>query len=133
MKLKSIAILLGGMLVGGIANAAFIPDSKTESVAIQQGNDLYPTHKINSSVADKTLWKEDQIVFLKGKITKQLKHEKFIFTDGTGEVLLEIDDDVWDGADIKQNEEFIVKAKVDENRKRKDKTHLEAIEVFKKP
>lgn len=68
--------------------------------------------------------------FFKGKITKQVKHDKFIFTDGTGEVLLEIEDDVWDGADIKQNEEFIVKAKVDTHKKR-HKNHLEAIEVFK--
>lgn len=130
MKIKSIALILTGFLVSGFASAAFVAETPVVKTEIQQVNDMYPTHKINSSVADKTIWKEDQIVFLKGKITKQVKHDKFIFTDGTGEVLLEIEDDVWDGADIKQNEEFIVKAKVDTHKKR-HKNHLEAIEVFK--
>lgn len=130
MKIKSIALILSGFLVSGFSTAAFVPETSAVKTETQQVNDMYPTHKINSSIADKTLWKEDQIVFLKGKITKQVKHDKFIFTDGTGEVLLEIEDDVWDGADIKQNEEFIVKAKVDTHKKR-HKNHLEAIEVFK--
>lgn len=130
MKIKSIALILTGFLVSGFASAAFVTETSAVKTETQQVNDMYPTHKINSSVADKTIWKEDQIVFLKGKITKQVKHDKFIFTDGTGEVLLEIEDDVWDGVDIKQGEEFIVKAKVDTHKKR-HKNHLEAIEVFK--
>lgn len=53
-----------------------------------------------------------------------------MFSDGTGEVLLEIDDDDWDGVDLTLNEEFIVKAKVDQERK-KGLTKIEAIELFK--
>lgn len=38
--------------------------------------------------------KDDQRVSLRGQITQQLSEEKFIFNDGTGEIQLDIDDDL---------------------------------------
>ncbi|NLJ62273.1 MAG: NirD/YgiW/YdeI family stress tolerance protein [Alcaligenaceae bacterium] len=38
--------------------------------------------------------KDDQRVSLRGQITKQTSEEKFIFTDGSGEIQLDIDDDL---------------------------------------
>lgn len=38
--------------------------------------------------------KDDQRVSLKGQITKQLSKEKFLFNDGSGEIQLDIDDEL---------------------------------------
>lgn len=38
--------------------------------------------------------KNDQRVSLRGQVTQQLSEEKFIFNDGTGEIQLDIDDDL---------------------------------------
>ena len=131
MKLKTLSLAICAVIATTSlsANAAFI--STTPQATQVQGNDHYPTHKVNTTVADKILWKDDQQFFLKGKITKQLKKDKFLFTDGTGEVVLEIDDEDWDGVDIQQDEEFIVKAQVDVKSKSKGTKELEAIEIFK--
>ena len=126
-KVQMKKLLLATLLTGFVetSQASFIAPAGTNPNTI-----AYPTERVNSTVADKTLWKDDQIVFLKGAITKQVKKDKFMFSDGTGEVLLEIDDDDWDGVDLTLNEEFIVKAKVDQERK-KGLTKIEAIELFK--
>ena len=129
MKLKTLSLVISTVIAttSFSATAAFI--SNTPQLTQVQGSDLYPTHKINTTIADKILWKDDQQFFLKGKITKQVKKDKFLFTDGTGEVVLEIEDEDWDGVNIQQDEEFIVKAQVDV--KDKGTKELEAIEIFK--
>ena len=129
MKLKTLSLVISTVIAttSFSVTAAFI--SNTPQPTQVQGSDLYPTHKINTTISDKILWKDDQQFFLKGKITKQVKKDKFLFTDGTGEVVLEIEDEDWDGVDIQQDEEFIVKAQVDV--KDKGTKELEAIEIFK--
>ena len=60
-------LLLATLLTGFVATsqAAFITPAGTNPNTI-----AYPTERVNSTVADKTLWKDNQIVFLKGAITK---------------------------------------------------------------
>ena len=38
--------------------------------------------------------KDDQRVTLRGQVTSQISEEKFVFNDGTGEIQLEIDDNL---------------------------------------
>lgn len=123
-KMKKIATILATTLFASSAFAGFVSNQPQNA-----GNEKYPTHKINTTVADKPLWKDDQQFFLKGKITKQIGKELYLFTDGTGEVAVEIDNDDWDGVDIQQDEEFILKAQADVEKSKP--TKLEAIEIFK--
>ena len=122
--MKKIATILATTLFTSSAFAGFVSNQPQNA-----GNEKYPTHKINTTVADKSLWKDDQQFFLKGKITKQIGKELYLFTDGTGEVAVEIDNDDWDGVDIQQDEEFILKAQADVEKSKP--TKLEAIEIFK--
>lgn len=39
--------------------------------------------------------KDDQLATLEGYIVQQVKHEKYMFRDSTGEMLVEIDDEVF--------------------------------------
>ena len=109
-KMKKIATILATTLFASSAFAGFVSNQPQNA-----GNEKYPTHKINTTVADKPLWKDDQ--------------ELYHFTDGTGEVAVEIDNDDWDGVDIQQDEEFILKAQADVEKSKP--TKLEAIEIFK--
>lgn len=40
---------------------------------------------------------DDQLVILEGFLTKQVRHEKYMFRDATGEILVEVDDEVFQG------------------------------------
>ena len=44
--------------------------------------------------------KDDTHATLKGNIVKQVGHEKYLFKDSTGEIVVEIDDDDWGGVTV---------------------------------
>ena len=47
---------------------------------------------------------DDTIVTLTGKITRQVAHEKYEFSDNTGTIIVEIDDDEWYGVQVGPND-----------------------------
>ena len=53
-----------------------------------------------SSVKEALEMKDDAPVVLKGKIEKSLGNEKYQFNDGTGVIIIEIDDDEWNGITV---------------------------------
>ncbi|OOR98237.1 hypothetical protein B0187_09100 [Haemophilus paracuniculus] len=58
---------------------------------------------------------DDAQMSLKGKITRQLDKDEFMFQDGTGEIKIEIDDKVWQGQNVTPNDVIIIFGKVDKN------------------
>ena len=44
--------------------------------------------------------KDDAKAVLRGNIVKQVGHEKYLFKDATGEIVIEIDDDDWGGVTV---------------------------------
>ena len=62
---------------------------------------------------------------LEGKIEKQLGHEKYQFSDGTGTIVLDIDDKRWRGLTVGPEDTVVITGELD-----KDFTSLE-IEVKK--
>lgn len=67
--------------ISGIALADNTPHEQMQPIATTVAQILQDT-------------KDDQRVTLRGQISQQLSEEKFIFNDGTGEIQLEIDDDL---------------------------------------
>lgn len=57
--------------------------------------------------------KDDQYIVLQGKITQQIGHELYLFKDSTGEVEVEIDNDVWRGQTITPSDEVKLFAEID--------------------
>ncbi len=53
-----------------------------------------------SSVQEVRAMQDDGNVTMQGKIEKHLKRDKYQFRDGTGFIIVEIDDDVWDGQTV---------------------------------
>ncbi|WP_390242637.1 YgiW/YdeI family stress tolerance OB fold protein [Vibrio sp. R78045] len=57
--------------------------------------------------------KDDTYVELTGYITKSLGKEDYLFKDETGEIQIEIDNDVWLGQNITPNDRITIRGDVD--------------------
>lgn len=65
------------------------------------------------TVAEAKELRDDSPVILIGKITKSLGGEKYLFTDGTETVTIEIDDDDWRGLTVGENDTVEIRGEVD--------------------
>ena len=66
-----------------------------------------------SSVKEALEMKDDAPVVLKGKIEKSLGNEKYQFNDGTGIIIIEIDDDEWNGVVVKPENTVEIRGEID--------------------
>ena len=67
------------------------------------------------SVAEAKNLRDDSQVVLRGKIERFLGDEKYLFTDSTGTVTVEIDDRLWAGLSINQNDTVEISGEVDKD------------------
>ena len=58
---------------------------------------------------------DDAWVTLTGRIEKQIGHEKYQFSDGTGAITLDIDDDDWHGLTVGPGEMVEIQGEVDKD------------------
>ncbi len=65
------------------------------------------------TVAEALKLGDDAWVTLTGRIEKQLGHEEYSFTDGTGAVRVEIDDKVWRGLTVGPEDVVVIQGEVD--------------------
>ena len=65
------------------------------------------------TVAEARNLRDDSPVVLQGKIERFLGDEKYLFTDNTGTVTVEIDDRLWVGLSINQNDTVEISGEVD--------------------
>jgi uncharacterized protein (TIGR00156 family) len=72
--------------------------------------------------------KDDYPVTLKGKIEKFLGDEKYLFTDETGSIIIEIDDKLWRGISVDQNDTVEITGEID---KRFTRVEIEASSIKK--
>ncbi len=67
------------------------------------------------SVADAKKLSDDTPVVLVGKISKSLGGEKYLFSDGTDTVTIEIDDDDWRGLSVSEKDTVEIRGEVDKD------------------
>ena len=58
---------------------------------------------------------DDAPVVLVGKITKNLGGEKYIFTDSTGDITIEIDNEDWNGLNVGPEDIVEIRGEVDKD------------------
>ncbi|OTG66860.1 DNA-binding protein [Acinetobacter sp. ANC 4470] len=80
-------------------------------------------------VADVKNLKDETAVTLTGTLLKHLKQEHYEFNDGTGLILLEIDDDIWKSAAIQVGDKIKVIGEVDKHRYKP--TDIEVVKIEK--
>ena len=67
----------------------------------------------DSTVADALKLPDDTPVVLKGKIEKSLGNEKYQFSDGTGVIVVEIDNEEWRGLTVTPENTIEIKGEID--------------------
>ncbi|OEF30236.1 YgiW/YdeI family stress tolerance OB fold protein [Vibrio rumoiensis] len=68
------------------------------------------------TVAEAKNANDDTKVVLTGKLKSALGHEKYLFTDTTGEITVEIDNDQWYGRTVTTSDSLILRGEVDKDR-----------------
>jgi uncharacterized protein (TIGR00156 family) len=66
-----------------------------------------------SKASDVKAMPHDMNVVLEGKIESYLGHEKYLFNDGSGTVVLEIDYDEWRGLEVGVDDIVVIYGEVD--------------------
>lgn len=74
---------------------------------------------------------DDQYVHLKGKITAKLGHERYTFTDKTGSIRAEIDDEHFMGIQVGPNDTVEIWGEVDTSRTKPVKIDVKRLSVVK--
>ena len=71
-----------------------------------------------STVQQATGLRDDSPVILQGRILRSLGDEKYLFADSTGNIVVEIDDDLWRGLTVGENDRIEISGEVDRERNR---------------
>ena len=81
----------------------------------------------SSTVAEALKMNDDTPVVLKGKIEKSLGNEKYQFNDGTGVIIIEIDDDEWNGVVVKPENTVEIRGEIDKELMKDPEVDVEVI------
>lgn len=65
------------------------------------------------TVSDALGKSDDTYVVLKGKIQQSIGDDIYIFSDGTGTINVEIDEDDWNGINVSPEDIIIIKGEID--------------------
>lgn len=75
--------------------------------------------------------KDDADVSLEGKLVRKLGDEEYVFSDGTGEIVVEIDDDDFPRQPVDENTVVRIKGEVDTGRHRAPEIDVDRLRVVK--
>lgn len=92
-----------------------------------------PQEMAIETVADAKDKADDTIVVLQGYIAKSLGGDKYAFTDKTGEIIIEIDDDEFDGVSVTSGEMIEIMGEVDKDSKKPAKVEVKTIKKLDNP
>ena len=75
--------------------------------------------------------KDDQLATLEGYIVQQVKHEKYMFRDSTGEMLVEIDDEVFKGQRVDPKTKVRIDGELERDFMEKDKVDVYNLTILR--
>jgi uncharacterized protein (TIGR00156 family) len=92
---KFITVLVLVLVCAGFACAQGFTGEKAAKGGFTGGSKAEVT-----TVAQALKMRDDTHATLRGNIVKQVGHEKYLFKDATGEIVVEIDDEDWGGVTV---------------------------------
>ncbi len=99
-KLNILTILAAGIIMFGSATfAGFTGPSNASKTTVDKAKNM----------------PDETMVIIEGSITKNLGDDMYIFTDSTGDITVEIDDDDWNGINVGVNDVIIITGEIDKN------------------
>lgn len=109
--MKKVLTLSALIAFSASAFAGFQGNTNTQSNGGFSGSQAHQSQI--STVAQAKKSREDSNVFLTGYITKQVGEEKYSFKDKTGNIIVEIDDELWNGLTANPNTKVKLYGQVD--------------------
>lgn len=97
------------------------------AVAKKNGGGFEGPGIAKTSVAEALKMSDDTPVVLKGKIEKSLGNEKYQFNDGTGIIVVEIDDDDWNGIVVKPENTVELRGEIDKDMMRAPEVDVDVV------
>ncbi|NGR09204.1 NirD/YgiW/YdeI family stress tolerance protein [bacterium SGD-2] len=73
---------------------------------------------------------DDQDVVLRGHLLRKLDDEKYVFSDGTGEIIAEIDDDEFPDVPVNEATPVELRGEVDTGRNRAPEIDVESVRAL---
>ncbi|TSH90109.1 NirD/YgiW/YdeI family stress tolerance protein [Verticiella sediminum] len=74
---------------------------------------------------------DDQRVRLEGHLLRKLGHEKYVFSDGTGEITAEIDDDDFPREPVDEKTRVQISGEVDTGRNRPPEIDVDSMRILR--
>lgn len=71
--------------------------------------------KATTTVADAKLQRDDTYVVLQGNILQRHGHDKYLFQDSTGTIIVDIDNHKWNGLTVTPNDKVEIRGEVDKD------------------
>ena len=106
-KIFCASLFAGVIAVSSIASAGFQPTEPQ-----QPGGFKGPSAGV-TTVADALKAKDDTLVVLTGHIEKETAKEKYLFKDATGSIIVEIDNEDWQGQNVTPADTVVIHGEVD--------------------
>ena len=97
-----------------------------------QGFVFVPENVVIETVADAKDKADDTVVVLQGQIVKALGHDKYQFTDETGEIILDIDEDDFDGVTVTEGEMIEITGEIDKEMMKPTEVNVKQIKKMDK-
>jgi len=82
----------------------------------QQGGFTGPGAEVSTVEQAKTL-RDDSPVILRGNILRSLGNEKYLFSDGTGTITIEIERKVWGTLSVDENDRVEISGEIERERR----------------
>ena len=100
--------------VSGVAFAKCDYEDCMKMMHRDMGGFVQPQSEI-STVKQAMEMPDDAMVTLKGNIEKQIKKDKYIFKDATGEMTVEIGKKVWAGQNVSPSDTVVITGEIDKD------------------
>ena len=117
----SLALACATAFAGGFA----------DTNANQKGGFVDSAKPYKMSVKEALNAKDDTRALLEGKIVREIKHEKYLFTDGKSNIIAEIDDDVWLGLVVTPNDFIEIEGYIDNDAFERTEIEVKRIKKLK--
>lgn len=91
-----------------------------------------PQNMVVESVADVKNKSDDTFVVMQGQIMKSVGDDKYVFTDQTGEILIEIDSEDFNGVTVTEGELIEITGDVDKDMMKAPEVDVKSIKKMNK-
>lgn len=114
------------VLVSALLAAAFAAPAYAQYVT-QSARDKSPDN-VGSILANPV---DDQQVLLRGNLLRKVGDEKYVFSDGSGEIIVEIDDDDFNGEQVDEKTKVELRGEVDTGLRRPPDIDVDSLRVVR--